>query len=106
MWPLMLIFFGFILGVGTGYKVVHKKIVPFVRFVEKADREKALEKHRIRLDETTNCSVCGDNINIENIGAVVPAKGDNIFVCSKPQCMTVSDILTPINRIIEEKARK
>jgi len=102
----MLIVFGFIFGVSTGYRVVHKKIVPFVRFVERTDREKTLEEHRIHLDETTKCSICGDNVTIENIGAVVPVKGDHVFICSKSQCMTVSDILTPITRIIEEKARE
>lgn len=105
MWPILLIFFGFVLGVGTGYKVVHRKIVPLVRFVEKSDREKTLEDHRIRLDETTKCSICGDNITLENIGAAVSTKDGNVFVCSKPQCMTVSDILTPIERVIEEKAQ-
>ena len=43
MWPIVLIFFGFILGVGTGYKVTHKKIVPFVKFVGKSEKEKVLE---------------------------------------------------------------
>lgn len=98
----MLIFFGFILGVGTGYKVTHKKVVPFVKFVGKSEKENVLEKHGIRLTETTKCSICEDNITIENIGAVVSVNGGNTFICSKPQCMTVSDILKPISKIIKK----
>lgn len=98
----MLIFFGFILGVGTGYKVTRKKIVPFVKFVEKGKKENVLEMHGIRLTETTKCSICGDNITIENIGAAISVNGNNTFICSKPQCMTVSDILRPISKTIKE----
>ena len=102
MWPIALIFFGFFLGVGTGYKVTHKKIVPFVKFVEKGEKKNALRIHGIRLTETSKCSICGDNITTENIGAVASVNGDNTFICSKPQCMTVSDILRPISKAIEE----
>jgi len=101
MWPVVLIFFGFILGVGTGYKIKHKKAIPFVKFVKKSEKEKVLEMHGIRLTETTKCSICGDNITIENIGAVVSVNG-NTFTCSKPKCMTVSDILRPIHKTIEK----
>ena len=102
MWPIVLIFFGFILGVGTGYKVTHKKIVPFVRFVGKNEKEKVLKMHKIRLAENTKCSICGDSITIENIGVITSANGDKTFVCSKPQCITVSEMLGPISKIIRK----
>jgi len=98
----VIVFFGFILGVGTGYKATRKKVVPFVKFVEKGEKENVLEKHGMRLTETTKCSICGDNITIENIGTAVSVNGDNTFICSKPQCMTVSDILKPISKNIEK----
>lgn len=99
MWSIVFIFLGFLFGVGTGYSVTHKKIVPFVKFVEKSEKEKVLKASGIRLTENTKCSICGNTIILENIGVAVSAKDDTIFICSKPQCMTVSDILRPISKI-------
>jgi len=98
MWPIALISFAFVLGIGTGYKVTHRKIVPLVKFVEKGEREDILVKYGIRLTDTAKCSVCGDNITIENIGASISANDERTFICSKLQCMTVSDILKPISK--------
>lgn len=94
----ILIFLGFVAGLGTGYKLVHKKTVPLVRFVAETDKEKTLQEHGIRLDQTTKCSICGDIITVDNIGAVVVNKSVQTFLCSKPQCMTVSDILRSASR--------
>ena len=95
MWSLLMIPLGFICGVIMSYKYTHsKKIVPLIRFIDKEDKEKVLEEYNIHFNKSTKCSVCGDVITIENIGAVIPGEdGGYIYLCSKPQCMIVSNIL-------------
>ena len=102
MWPIVVIFLGFVAGLGTGYKFTHKKVVPLVRFVAITEKEGVLKKHGIHLDKTTKCSICGNDITIENIGAVITTDGGHEFLCSKRQCMTVGNILRPVSRISKE----
>ena len=89
---------GFITGTIVGYKYKTKKIVPLVKFINKEDKKRVLKEYKIHLNESTKCAVCGDTITIENIGAVIPTKDGNIFLCSKSQCMTVGDLWKPIRK--------
>lgn len=93
MWAWFLVIFGLVAGFGVGYKYNHKKVVPIVKFVSKIDREKVLEEHSVYIDKSSKCSVCGDAITIENLGAIMKSKSEITFVCPKPQCMTLSDLL-------------
>jgi hypothetical protein len=102
MWIIIVIFLGLIAGVGTGYKLTHKKIVPLVRFVGESDKELVLREHGIHFDQTSKCSICGDTITIENIGAAIRKDGGYTFLCSKPQCMTVSDFFTALRQTSKE----
>lgn len=98
MWAWFVVAFGLVAGLSVGYKYTHKKMVPIIKFVPKTDRERVLKDHNVHIDKFSRCSVCSDEITIENLGAIVKSESEIIFVCSKPQCMTLSDLLTPTIR--------
>ena len=68
------------------------KEVPTIKFVRKDEAQQALESYGITLERDSKCSVCGDQITMQNIGAVVPRSHGAVFVCSKANCMAVSNI--------------
>lgn len=95
MWALFVVVFGLVAGLGASYKYTHKKKVPLIKFVPKTDRERVLKEYGLRIGKSSKCSVCGDSITLKNLGAIMRNEAKITFVCSKSQCMTLSDLLTP-----------
>jgi len=82
-------------GAVTGYKISKKKIAFPIRFVDASCKEKILEEKGIEINEETKCEICGERVTLENLGAIKPSPSRIIFICSKPECMDSSIIISP-----------
>ncbi len=95
MWILFAIFpLVAIAGITAGYKLSRKKVVLPIRFVDEEDKKKILEANGLKLDENTKCSVCGETVTLENLGAVRSTPSETIFICSKSDCVNASLIIS------------
>ncbi|HDI10506.1 MAG TPA: hypothetical protein ENF65_02030 [Euryarchaeota archaeon] len=72
-----------------------RKFVPIFRFVGKSKASKYLKELGIELGEGYKCTVCGDTITEENLGAVISMNGSFKFVCTKKECMNRVHLLSP-----------
>jgi len=80
------------LGVGTaaGYGVSRRN--RRIHFVEGKDLPGELDEFDIDIDEVETCAVCGEEVNPENIGALVRENGDYRVVCDDPVCLDTYDL--------------
>lgn len=69
-----------------------KKIYEF-KFISSAEKDEFLNKSNIKISADSVCSVCGDRINIDNIGMCSEKSGEIIFVCSKPKCLKLNKMI-------------
>ena len=94
MVDLFLPFLGLFAGLTVGYCGLGKRSVPSLKFVRKGEKETTLRDYNITIDESTKCSVCSEEITVDNLGMVVPAADKSIFICSKQHCMISQNIFT------------
>lgn len=70
-----------------------RKIYEF-KFIPSTEKEEFLTKSNINISEDSVCSVCGDRINISNIGMLSEKSGAIVFVCNKPKCLKLNKIIS------------
>lgn len=63
-----------------------------IHFVSKGHLEEELDKFDVEVEDTEHCEVCGDEIESNDVGAVIKDNGDYIFVCKKPTCLDTYDL--------------
>lgn len=83
-----------LIGVGIGtaaaYGATHRN--KRIHFVQRDNLNQELESLDIDVSKTTTCAVCGDEINPEDVGAMVRDNGDFKMVCNKTSCLNTYDI--------------
>ena len=92
MWIWFALCLGLVAGVGIGYKHTSKKATSLIKFVPKSDEAKVLRELHIQIGNDAICSICGDRITRDNLGAILKTKSENVFFCSRSQCMTIASI--------------
>lgn len=79
-------------GIGTAlaYRTTHKN--KRIHFVERESLDSELKSFDIEVGQTDSCIVCDDEVNPENIGALVQEGDEYRVVCDKPKCLDTYDI--------------
>lgn len=78
------------IGLATAYGVTHTD--RRIHFVEKENLNEELEDLDIRVGHADTCGECGDEIDPDDVGAIVRNNGEYKVICSRPACLDTYDI--------------
>jgi len=84
---------GLVAGLTAGH-IYSKKNTHTVKFVSSTEKQSIISKNNIKFSEETVCSVCGQRVTIDNVGAILQTESGNTYVCSKNSCLTLSNIVS------------
>lgn len=89
--PLVLApFIGAGIGMAAAYGVT--KANRRVHFVERDNLNQELDNLDIQVSPGETCVVCGDELDPDDVGAIVRDEGQYKTVCNKPTCLDTYDI--------------
>lgn len=77
-------------GLATAYGVTHRD--RRIHFVERKNLETELTNLSIDVNRAETCIECGDEIDPEDIGAIVRENGGYRTVCEKQKCLDTYDL--------------
>lgn len=80
------------IGIAAAYGATHKPWKKRVHFVERDNLESELEELDIEISGVETCELCGDEIPVEDIGAIVLDEGEYKIICDKPKCLDTYDV--------------
>jgi hypothetical protein len=63
-----------------------------IHFVKRENLDQELESLDVDVSNTSACTMCGDEVSPEDVGAVVKDNGDFKIVCDKRSCLDTYDI--------------
>lgn len=72
------------------YGVTHKN--RRIHFVERSNLKTELNKFDITVGPAETCVECGDELDPEDVGAVVREDGEYSVICNKQKCLDTYDI--------------
>lgn len=85
---------GPVLAAGVGgaaaYGVTHRQ--KRIHFVEEDNLSKELEEFDVSIGQAETCGVCGDEVDSENVGALVRDGDEYRIICDKPKCLDTYDL--------------
>lgn len=82
--------FGAGIGLTMAYGVTHRN--RRIHFVERDNLNRELENLDINVGHAETCIECGDDLDPEDVGAVVRESDEYRVVCNKPTCLDTYDI--------------
>jgi len=77
-------------GAAAGYSATHQN--KRIHFVERENLTSELDDLDIELGQSDRCAVCGEEVNPDNVGAIVREEGEYVIVCDKPTCLDTYDV--------------
>jgi hypothetical protein len=83
-------FFGAGIGLAAAYGITQKD--RRIHFVERDNLNEEVEDLDIEIKSSETCVECGDEVNPENVGALVRDNGEYRVVCDKAKCLDTYDI--------------
>lgn len=90
--PVMLALPVVAVGIGTAaaYSATHG--TKRIHFVERESLNSEIDNLDIEVGHSDTCVVCGDEVDPENVGAIVREDGEYRVVCTKSTCLDTYDI--------------
>lgn len=81
-------------GVGIGMAAAYgvKRRNRRIHFVEQENLQNELDHFDIDVGPAETCVECGDELEPDDVGAVVRVEGEYKLVCQKPTCLDTYDI--------------
>lgn len=83
-----------ILGVGIGltaaYGVTHRQ--KRIHFVERDNLQTELENLDIEVSGSEVCVECGDELQPDEVGAIIQEDGEYRAICDQPECLDTYDL--------------
>lgn len=80
-------------GIGLTAAYAQSRNKRRIHFVENNELGDELDNLEIEVDAPEECLVCGDNLDPEDVGAVVRKDDEYKAVCEKQSCLDTYDIM-------------
>jgi hypothetical protein len=83
-------FLGVGIGLAAAYGATHKQ--RRIHFVERDNLQKELDNLEIDVKRSETCVECGEEIDPDEVGAIVQVDGEYQVVCNKLKCLDSYDL--------------
>lgn len=78
------------IGGAAAYGVTHKD--KRIHFVEEDNLSEELDKFDISVSQAETCPICNDEVDSENVGAVIRVDDEYRVICDKSTCLDTYDL--------------
>lgn len=91
-WLILAPFMAVGIGTAAAYTATHRDWNKRIHFVKRGNLQSELSNLEIDIEEAETCVECGDEIQPEDIGAVIRVDSGYRIVCDKRMCLDIHDI--------------